>query len=98
MQNDTSLIGYILAAVGAIVSTLVGLVTMFYKTQISDYKNREMELKTELVAFKLTSSLKITELEVRADECEDERSEIRVAYARLEQRVSHIEEHKQNKE
>ena len=105
MQDDIELLNYIIGGVALIITTLSGIVTMFYKAQVSDYKTalseskgRENELKIEAGLSKIASDVKIEVLERRADECEESRNELRVAHARLEQRVAHMEEHKQNRD
>jgi hypothetical protein len=80
MDEPTGITGWVLAAIGTIVSTLAGLVAMFYRQQITDYKSNEAGLRIEVV-----------ELKKRADECESDRQELRIKHAVLEQRVSNLE-------
>lgn len=80
VDQETGLTGWILAGVGTIVSTLAGLVAMFYRQQITDYKTVEVDLKSKVVT-----------LEKRADECESDREELRIKHAVLEERVTKLE-------
>lgn len=86
VNEETGITGWILAAVGTVVSTLSGIIAYFYRTQISDYKAAENGMKTVIAALTL-----------RADKCENDREELRIKYAVLEQRVSDLEMNKQNK-
>jgi len=77
--------GWVLAGIATIIATLSGIVQMFYRTQIADYKANILALEKTTAA-----------LTVRADKCEDEREELRVRYAVLEQRVSELESYKKH--
>ena len=94
VDAETGFTGWILAAIGTVVSTLAGLVAFFYRQQITDYKANETTLKS-----------KVVELETRADKCEDDREELRVRHAvlenkhaNLEERVSSLELNKKNRD
>lgn len=79
--------GWILAAIGTVVSTLAGLVAMFYRQQMIDYRtDREV------------TRLLVEKLEVRADQCEADRESLRIKYAVLESRVTYLEEIRKNKD
>lgn len=80
VDTQTGILGWVIAGVGTIVTTLSGLVAMFYQQQIRDYKAIEIELKN-----------KVLELESRADKCEQDREELRISQARLEERVAMLE-------
>ena len=94
VDTQSGLIGWILAAIGTVVSTLAGLVVMFYKNQIADYKATKVEL-----------CAKVSELEKRADVCEVDRNQLQIKcavleskYGALEQRVADVESNKANRE
>ena len=80
MDENNGFTGWILAGVGAIVSTLAGVITMFYRTQISDYKTHATELKIEIDKF-----------QKRADQCEKDHTESKVRIAVLESRLAEVE-------
>lgn len=80
VDSETGFTGWILAAIGTVVSTLAGLVAMFYRQQITDYKANESTLKS-----------KVVELETRADKCEEDREALRVRHAVLENKHSNLE-------
>lgn len=87
MDENTGLTGWVLAGIGTVVSTLCGIVAYFYRTQISDYRANESGMKAVIAA-----------LTIRADKCEDDREELRIKYAVLEQRVSDLEINKKNRD
>ena len=75
-------------------STLAGIVAMFYKAQVADFKAAEAK-----------SESKIRILEQRVDECEVDRMQLKIdhavlktSYATLEKRVSDLEVNKQNRD
>lgn len=74
---------WVFSGIGIVVSTLAGIVAMFYRQQITDYKSNESTLKKE-----------VSELKVRADACERDRESLRIAQARLEERVQVLEKSK----
>ena len=80
MNEQEGITGWIIGAIGVVVSALTGTVTMFYKQQIKDYRDLISELKTETVSVRK-----------RAIDCETERGDLKVKYAVLEQRVSDLE-------
>lgn len=80
MNDENSILGWVLGGVATVIATLAGVVTKFYKTQIEDYKNTEHGLRDEIL-----------ELRHRADECESDRGQLRVQCARLEERIVKIE-------
>jgi hypothetical protein len=80
MQNSEGMLGWILAGVGTIVSTLAGLVAFFYRQQINDHKDREAEL-----------SQRLDIVEKRADACENDREELRIKCAVIEARINALE-------
>lgn len=80
VDTETGITGWVLAGVGTVVTTLASLVAMFYRQQITDYKNAEADLKVEIL-----------ELKKRADSCEDDREQLRINQARLEVRVATLE-------
>lgn len=80
MDESTGITGWIWAGVTTIIGTLTSAVAFFYKTQIADYKARELH-----------NEAKIRELEARADKCEDDRNTLRVQVAVHETRLSLIE-------
>jgi uncharacterized protein YlxW (UPF0749 family) len=81
MNENEGLTGWILAGVGTIVSTLAGLVAMFYRTQIADYKANESGLRVEVV-----------ELRKRADTCEEDREQLRIKVAVMDARLDKVEQ------
>lgn len=81
MQDDNGLLGWVLAGVGTVISTLSGIVAYFYRTQITDFKSREVKFETTL-----------NELAIRADKCESDREELRVHCAVMDDRLKRIEE------
>jgi len=85
--ENTGFTGWVLAAIGTVVSTLAGLVAMFYRQQINDYKSNESLLKHH-----------VERIEKRADKCEEDRESLRIKYAVLEDRVSNLEVTKQNRD
>lgn len=87
MDTETGFTGWVLAAVGTIVSTLAGLVAMFYRQQITDYKVNALAL-----------SQNVERLEKRADACEADRETLRIKYAVLESRVTDLEHNKKNRD
>lgn len=91
MDEPTGMIGWILAGLTTVVSTLAGLVAMFYKQQIADYKLNEARMETQYAAESSYLKAKIAELEKRADECESDREELRIKHAVLEERVTELE-------
>jgi len=97
MDEPTGITGWVLAGVATIVSTLAGLVAMFYKQQISDYKSNEAKMDAQHMTTEAYLKNKVAELEKRADECEDDREQLRIKYARLEERVSSLEVNKKNR-
>ena len=80
MDQDNGITGWILAGVATVVSTLAGIVAMFYRTQISDYKSNESGLRLE-----------IGELRKRADTCEEDREQLRIKVAVMENRLDKVE-------
>ena len=80
VDTETGIIGWVIAAVGTIVTTLASLVAFFYRQQITDYKSNECELKQE-----------VSHLKKRADDCESDREKLRISQARLEERVTTLE-------
>lgn len=86
-MENTGFTGWVLAAIGTVVSTLAGLVAMFYRQQINDYKSNESLLNKH-----------VERLEKRADKCEEDRESLRIKYAVLEDRVSNLEVTKQNRD
>ena len=91
---DGSLLGWVLAAVGVIVSTLAGIVAKFYSNQVTDFKAEKVELKAE-----------VEKLKQRADKCEAGRNSLLIEhavlnnkYAELEKRVNHLEVTKKNRD
>lgn len=80
MDEAEGLIGWVLSGVLVIVSTLAGLVAMFYRTQISDYKANENGLRLE-----------VAELQKRADICEADRETLRIKVAVFEERLTAVE-------
>jgi peptidoglycan hydrolase CwlO-like protein len=91
MDEDTGITGWVLAGMATIVSTLAGLVAMFYRQQIADYKDNEIKIET---AHKVTEdhlSKELEELKTRADSCENDREELRIELAVLKTRISVIE-------
>jgi len=98
MDEPTGITGWVLAGVATIISTLSGLVAWFYKQQIADYKLNEAKMEAQYVAESTYLKAKIAELEKRADECEDDREQLAIKHARLEERVSSLEVNKKNKD
>jgi len=80
VDEQAGLTGWILAGVATVVSTLSGIVAYFYKQQITDHKSNEVMLKA-----------KIVDLESRADKCEDDREELRIRHAVLENKHANLE-------
>lgn len=80
MDEEQGITGWILAGVATIVSTLAGLVAMFYRTQISDYKLNESSLRSE-----------VSELRKRADICEADRETLRIDLAVMKTRIDRVE-------
>lgn len=80
MNEAEGFFGWVLAGVAAIISALSGAVTWFYKTQITDYKLNEAELKQE-----------VAELRKMADVCEADRSNMRVELAVVKERIAALE-------
>lgn len=80
MNDDSGLLGWILTGVAAIISALSGAVTWFYRTQIADYQSNEVKLESS-----------IAELRRKVDECETDRSDIRVELAKCQERISALE-------
>ena len=80
MNDENSIIGWVLGGVATVIATLTGVVAKFYKTQIDDYKAIEHELRVHY-----------SELRQRADECEHDRGDLRVQCARLEERIARVE-------
>lgn len=87
MDEPTISSGWVVAGITTIMTTLSGLVAMFYRQQISDYKANEADLKQ-----------KVQTLEKRADDCETDREDLRIKHAVLEQRVSNLESTRKTKE
>lgn len=98
MDEPTGMIAWILAALTTVASTLAGLVAMFYKQQIADYKLNAVKMETQHEAETGYLKGKIIELEKRADACEDDRAQLAIKHARLEERVSSLEENKKNRD
>lgn len=61
-------------------TVLSGIVAMFYKTQVEAHKAEVDSLQGQL-----------TKLQLRADQCEDDREELRVGIGKLEVRVEFLE-------
>ena len=61
VDESTGITGWVLAGVATIIATLSGIVQMFYRTQIADYKAHILALENTMAALTL-----------RADKCEDE--------------------------
>lgn len=80
VDEQTGLTGWILAGVATVVSTLAGIVAYFYKQQITDYRSNETMLKA-----------KVVDLESRADKCENDREELRIRHAVLENKHANLE-------
>jgi len=98
MDEPTGIIGWILAALTTVVSTFAGIIAMFSKPQIADYKLSAAKMETQHAAETGYLKAKITELEKRADACEDDRAQIAIKHARLEERVSSLEANKKNRD
>ena len=98
MDEETGITGWVLSGIGAIIATLTSVIAMFYKTQISDYKANEMKLETEIKELKESTEKKILALQIASTECEQDRTNIRIKYAVLEQRVTDLEVTKQNRD
>lgn len=73
------------------IGTLAGVVSMFYRTQITDYKSHLSDVKTEAAAREAKLSEKILTLTERADECEEDREKLRIVQAVHEQRLQQLE-------
>jgi len=80
MNENEGILGWVLAGVGTVVSTLAGLVAMFYRQQILEHKTREEDLATRLDI-----------VEKRADTCENDREELRIKCAVIEARIAVLE-------
>lgn len=65
--------GWVLAGVATIIATLSGLVAKFYQKQIADYDVR-IDAHKKMIDV----------LQKRADECDRDRTELRVRVAKLE--------------
>ena len=98
MDEQTGLTGWIWAGITTIIGTLTSVIAMFYRTQIADYKANEVKMETQHAAESTYLKAKITELEKRADECEDDREQLAIKHARLEERVSSLEVNKKNRD
>jgi len=86
--------GWVLSGILGIVTTMAGIIAMFYRTQIADYKSIETSLKQH-----------VDRLEKRADKCEEDRETLRIDHAVLksscavlEARVTDLEKTKQNRD
>lgn len=87
-MNDTQgVIGWILAGVGTIISTLSGLVAYFYRQQVAGHHTEATTLRAQ-----------IAELRARCDKCDLERerlaiecAQLRVLQTTLEDRLSQLE-------
>lgn len=98
VDDQTGLTGWILSGIGAIIATLTSVIAMFYRTQIADYKANEVKMETQHAAESAYLKSEIVELKKRADECEDDREQLAIKHARLEERVSSLEVSKKNRD
>lgn len=87
MDTENGFAGWVWAAVCTIVSTLSGLVAFFYRQQIIDYK-----------ANAATLTLRVENLEKRADACEDDRESLRIECAVMKSHISDLEANKKNRD
>ena len=77
VEEQGGFVGWIVGIGGLIVTTLSGLVAMFYREQIAEHK-----------AARAKTEAKVIELEKRADTCDDERGSLEVRCAVLEERAA----------
>ncbi len=87
MNNDDSIIGWVLAAVTTIGGALAGTVTMFYKQQITDLRALIGEHKATALELKAETEI----VRKRAVSCEEDRNILRTEHAVLKQRYETLE-------
>lgn len=87
MNDGAGITGWVLAGVGAIMGTLSSIIAMFYKTQISDYRAHILALEESTAALTL-----------RADSCENDREQLRIRQARMEEQYALLEQRVQRVE
>jgi chromosome segregation ATPase len=86
--EDSDYFGWILAGVSTVIATLSGIVTQFYKRQISDYDRREVGLTNRISA--LEGDYKASREEIK--DCHKQREEIRVELAAVKTRLEIVEQ------
>lgn len=101
VQETESYVGWVLSGILGIITTLAGIITMFYKSQVAEFHERITKSEQRTVA-----------LESKVKECETDRTEIKVQHAvlqnennnikhlctMLEARVSDLEANKKNRD
>jgi len=91
LNNDQSIIGWVLAGVGAIMATLSGALSWIYKKQIADYERNEADLREQAIKERTKLELKIENIESKLNHCETEHTQAKIELAKINERLRLLE-------